>query len=51
MLNQGQNHIDSSANMVQKQAGYEVSAIIIQIILINKPKMKRTRKKRKQVKK
>lgn len=29
MVNQGQNHIDSPANMLQQQASYEVSAVII----------------------
>lgn len=31
MVNQGQNHIDSPANMLQQQASYEVSATIIQM--------------------
>lgn len=35
MVNQGQNHIDSPANMLQQQASYEVSfTIYYQIILI-----------------
>lgn len=38
MVNQGQNHIDSPANMLQQQASYEVSAIIIHKILIKKTK-------------
>lgn len=35
MVNQGQNHIDSPANMLQQQASYEVSpAINILVTLI-----------------
>lgn len=36
MVNQGQNHIDSPANMLQQQASFEVSAIIIQILSYQK---------------
>lgn len=43
MVNQGQNHIDSPANMLQQQASYEVS-LIIQIVLSARKKTSTNRR-------
>jgi hypothetical protein len=42
MVNQGQNHIDSPANMLQQQASYEVSAMILSFHSLIGRKRKKT---------
>jgi hypothetical protein len=42
MVNQGQNHIDSPANMLQQQASYEVSATLcLRALIIDEREQKK----------